>query len=117
MPAKKSAKGGVCPWCEARVPYAPLSGIHKNGRCVAKPAETAGAAKPDDRVTKAAADLEKAAQRWDSHSQAYGLDRDVQSYLKSKAASARREAARLRGEDVPEPKPVIKTRTVVVSRG
>jgi hypothetical protein len=102
---------GVCVWCDARVPYAPLSGVHKNGRCI-KPAKTA---KPAGPVAKAVAELEKAAASWEDRAMTYGLDKDLKTYLRSKAESARREAAKLRGEPV-EPKPVAKTRYVVVSR-
>jgi hypothetical protein len=69
-------------------------------------------------VKKAAAiaELEKAADQWEqkAHDGAYTLAKEVKAYYLDKSRSARREAARLRGEDVPEPKPVSKT--VVVSR-
>jgi hypothetical protein len=55
----------------------------------------------------AISELEAAAERWETkaHDGAYTVAKDVRDYWLSKAKSARREAAKLRGENVPEPEP------------
>jgi hypothetical protein len=68
------------------------------------------------RKAAAIAELEAAAERFERKALdgAYTLQKDLLGYYEAKAKSCRREAAKLRGEDVPEPGPVVKTRTVVI---
>jgi hypothetical protein len=61
--------------------------------------------------------LEKAAGEWEAKvngTHLGNMDPNVREYLTEKAAEARREAARLKGEDVPEPQPVAKSGPVTV---
>lgn len=61
--------------------------------------------------------LEKAAAEWEAKvdgTHLGNMDPTVRTYLKEKAAEARREAARLKGEDVAEPEAKV-TRSVSVT--
>lgn len=64
-----------------------------------------------------AARLEKAAAEWEAKADVHrgNLDPGVRSYYLEKAASSRREAAKLRGEAVDEPEKVAKSRPMTVT--
>lgn len=72
------------------------------------------------RVEKAAAikALEDQAAEWDrkAFDGTYTLAKEVRAYMTDKAKAARQEAARLRGEAVPEPE-ARQSRTVTVNMG
>jgi hypothetical protein len=112
MTVKKSSLGAFCPWCSREVPYGRTLPAHRAGACIARAVKSAG----EVRKAAAIAELEKQATAWEKQALdgRWSLAKEVRDYLTSKAESARREAAKLRGEPVPEPEPV--TKAVVISR-
>jgi len=104
-PLKKSSPGGVCPWCDAGVPFGALKAPHRDGKCMEASGEAAkSAAKPG--MSRAEYDrylaitrLEKQAADWRQKAldgRVNGLDRQVRELYVSKAEKAEAEAERLK---------------------
>ena len=102
-PLKKSSPGGVCPWCDERVPFGALKAPHRDGKCMDGAGDAVKAAQPG--VSQAEYDrnlavvrLEKQASEWMAKGtdRTSGLDREVAALYRSKAEKAREEADRLK---------------------